>query len=117
MQLVYLNLLYTRDFIGFNLSLYIYCFTVMKDPVKRMEMVKLAQRMVTNFSECISYAAKGWISVSPSNENVRVMLRLVADDPGRPGGALMCGTTTCCLPVSPKTLMDFLRNANTRSQV
>lgn len=84
-------------------------------------MLKLAERMVNSFSSGVSATAGNqWTTLSSGNgtdEMVRVMTRQSVDDPGRPPGIVLSAATSFWLPISPKTVFDFLRDENTRTEV
>ncbi|KAF9626355.1 hypothetical protein IFM89_032409 [Coptis chinensis] len=84
----------------------------------RRSMLKLAERMVISFCSGVSAStAHTWTTLSGTgDDDVRVMTRKSVDDPGRPPGIVLSAATSFWLPVSPKTLFDFLRNENSRNQ-
>ncbi|PIA50686.1 hypothetical protein AQUCO_01200126v1 [Aquilegia coerulea] len=84
----------------------------------RRSMLKLAERMVISFCSGVSAStAHTWTTLSGTgDDDVRVMTRKSIDDPGRPPGIVLSAATSFWLPVSPKTLFDFLRNENSRNQ-
>ncbi|XP_054784084.1 homeobox-leucine zipper protein ANTHOCYANINLESS 2-like [Prosopis cineraria] len=85
----------------------------------RRSMLKLAQRMTTNFCAgvCASTVHK-WNKLNAGNvgEDVRVMTRKSVDDPGEPPGIVLSAATSVWLPVSPQRLFDFLRDERLRSE-
>ncbi|CAA3015007.1 homeobox-leucine zipper ANTHOCYANINLESS 2 [Olea europaea subsp. europaea] len=88
-------------------------------PSGRRSMLKLAQRMTDNFCAgvCASTVHE-WNKFSAGNvdEDVRVMTRKSADDPGEPPGIVLSASTSVWLPVSPHRLFDFLRDERLRSE-
>ncbi|KAL5700253.1 Homeobox-leucine zipper protein PROTODERMAL FACTOR 2 [Ranunculus cassubicifolius] len=84
----------------------------------RRSMLKLAERMVISFCSGVSAStAQTWTTLSGTgDDDVRVMTRKSIDDPGRPPGIVLSAATSFWLPVTPKTLFDFLRNENSRNQ-
>lgn len=83
-------------------------------------MLKLVERMVISYCSGVSATtAHQWttLSGSGSENDVRIMFRKSINDPGRPPGIVMCAATSFWLPISPKTVFDFLRDENTRSEV
>lgn len=84
----------------------------------RRSMLKLAERMVISFCSGVSAStAHTWTTLSGTgDDDVRVMTRKSIDDPGRPPGIVLSAATSFWLPVSPKTLFDFLRNESSRNQ-
>ncbi|XP_073270399.1 homeobox-leucine zipper protein ANTHOCYANINLESS 2-like isoform X1 [Primulina huaijiensis] len=85
----------------------------------RRSMLKLAQRMTTNFCAgvCASTVHK-WnkLRTDSVGEDVRVMTRKSIDDPGEPPGIVLSASTSVWLPVSPQRLFDFLRNVGFRCE-
>ncbi|XP_060209578.1 homeobox-leucine zipper protein HDG2-like [Lycium barbarum] len=93
---------------------------VLATPESRSSMLKLAERMVNSFSSGVSSTAGSqWKTISEgieTDENVRVMTRKSINDPGRPPGIVLSAATSFWLPISPKTVFDFLRDENTRTE-
>ncbi|XP_073061675.1 homeobox-leucine zipper protein ANTHOCYANINLESS 2-like isoform X1 [Primulina eburnea] len=85
----------------------------------RRSMLKLAQRMTTNFCAgvCASTVHK-WnkLRTDSVGEDVRVMTRKSINDPGEPPGIVLSASTSVWLPVSPQRLFDFLRNVGLRCE-
>ncbi|KZV26725.1 homeobox-leucine zipper protein ANTHOCYANINLESS 2-like [Dorcoceras hygrometricum] len=85
----------------------------------RRSMLKLAQRMTTNFCAgvCASTVHK-WnkLRTDSVGEDVRVMTRRSIDDPGEPSGIVLSASTSVWLPVSPHRVFDFLRNVSLRCE-
>ncbi|XP_019452814.1 PREDICTED: homeobox-leucine zipper protein ANTHOCYANINLESS 2-like isoform X1 [Lupinus angustifolius] len=85
----------------------------------RRSMLKLAQRMTSNFCSgvCASSARK-WESlpVGTLGDDMRVMTRKNVDDPGEPPGIVLSAATSVWMPVSQQRLFNFLRNEQLRSE-
>ncbi|XP_038713284.1 homeobox-leucine zipper protein HDG2 isoform X3 [Tripterygium wilfordii] len=84
----------------------------------RKSMLKLAERMVISFCAGVSAStAHTWTTLSGTGaDDVRVMTRKSVDDPGRPPGIVLSAATSFWLPVPPKSVFDFLRDENSRSE-
>ncbi|XP_022944759.1 homeobox-leucine zipper protein HDG2-like isoform X1 [Cucurbita moschata] len=84
----------------------------------RKSMLKLAERMVISFCAGVSASTTHtWTTLSGTGaDDVRVMTRKSIDDPGRPPGIVLSAATSFWLPVPPKTIFDFLRDENSRSE-
>ncbi|KAI4322545.1 hypothetical protein L6164_022227 [Bauhinia variegata] len=84
----------------------------------RKSMMKLAERMVISFCAGVSAStAHTWTTLSGTGaDDVRVMTRKSVDDPGRPPGIVLSAATSFWLPVPPKSVFDFLRDENSRSE-
>ncbi|KAH0706743.1 hypothetical protein KY289_011819 [Solanum tuberosum] len=93
---------------------------VLSTQESRKSMMKLAERMVNSFSSGVSATVGNhWTTLSQGNgtdENVRVMTRKSVGDPGRPHGVVISAATSFWLPISPKTVFDYLRDENTRTE-
>ncbi|MCD9637830.1 Homeobox-leucine zipper protein roc2 [Datura stramonium] len=91
---------------------------VLTSQESRKSMMKLAERMVNSFSSGVSASAGNqWTTLATGNgtdENVRIMTRKSIGDPGRPPGIVLSAATSFWLPISPKTVFDFLSDKNTR---
>ncbi|RWW48168.1 hypothetical protein BHE74_00045777 [Ensete ventricosum] len=85
----------------------------------RRSMLKLAQRMTNAFCAgvCAS-SAQDWSKLATDNvgEEVRVMTRMSVNEPGEPAGVVLSAATSVWIPVPPKRLFDFLREASFRSK-
>ncbi|XP_022765114.1 homeobox-leucine zipper protein ANTHOCYANINLESS 2-like isoform X1 [Durio zibethinus] len=88
-------------------------------PAGRKSMIKLAQRMTNNFCSgvCASSMHK-WDKLSVGNvgEDVRVMTRKNINDPGEPRGVVLSASTSVWMLINQKSLFDFLRDEQMRSQ-
>lgn len=84
----------------------------------RKSMLKLAERMVISYCTGVGAStAHAWTTLSATGcDDVRVMTRKSADDPGRPPGIVLSAATSFWLPVPPKRLFDFLRDENSRNE-
>ncbi|XP_016449923.1 homeobox-leucine zipper protein HDG2-like isoform X2 [Nicotiana tabacum] len=92
---------------------------ILGGPEGRRSVLKLVERMVISYCSGVSATeAHQWttLSGSGSENDVRIMVRKSINDPGRPPGIVMCAATSFWLPISPKTVFDFLRDENTRSE-
>ncbi|KAF6136124.1 hypothetical protein GIB67_043276 [Kingdonia uniflora] len=82
-------------------------------------MLRLAERMVIAFTSGINASTSHtWTKLSPGDtaEEVRVMTRKSSGDPGRPPGIVLSAATSFWLPINRKSVFEFLRNENFRSQ-
>lgn len=85
-------------------------------PEGKSSMMKLAQRMVTNFCASISASASHrWTTLSALNEGVRVTVRK-STELGQPSGVVLCAATTIWLPLPPQTVFNFFKDERKRSQ-
>ncbi|XP_052206592.1 homeobox-leucine zipper protein HDG2-like isoform X2 [Diospyros lotus] len=85
----------------------------------RRSLMKLAERMVISFcGGASSSTSHSWTTLSEgeADDEIRVITRKSVDDPSRPSGIVLCAATSFWLPVSPKTVFDFLRDHNSRNQ-
>ncbi|KAL2349515.1 hypothetical protein Fmac_003515 [Flemingia macrophylla] len=91
---------------------------VITSPEGRKSMLKLAERMVNSYCTGVGAStAHAWTTLSATGcDDVRVMTRKSADDPGRPPGIVLSAATSFWLPVPPKRLFDFLRDENSRNE-
>ncbi|TKY44894.1 Homeobox-leucine zipper protein HDG11 [Spatholobus suberectus] len=90
---------------------------VIPSPEGKRSMMKLAQRMVTNFCASISASAgHRWTTLSGMNEiGVRVTVHK-STDPGQPNGVVLSAATTIWLPIPPQTVFDFFKDERKRPQ-
>ncbi|KAK1405428.1 Homeodomain GLABROUS 2 [Heracleum sosnowskyi] len=78
-------------------------------------LLKLAAGMVHSFNLGIS--GEQWEEVPGHfSDNVRVMIRRIMNDPILPMGAMVSATSSIWLPLSPKSVFDFLHDHNSRSE-
>jgi homeobox-leucine zipper protein len=96
-----------------------YAYAVITSVEGRKNMLKLAERIVANFYGGMTASlVHQWTTLSGSGaEDVRIMVRMTVDDPGRPSGIALNVATSFWLPVTPTTVFDFLRDETSRSQV
>ncbi|GMI99485.1 homeodomain GLABROUS 11, HOMEODOMAIN GLABROUS 11, ENHANCED DROUGHT TOLERANCE 1 [Hibiscus trionum] len=90
---------------------------VIPSPDGKRSMMKLAQRMVSNFCTSISTSnSHRWTTLSGLNEvGVRVTVHK-SSDPGQPNGIVLSAATTFWLPVSPQNVFNFFKDERTRPQ-
>ncbi|XP_014505752.1 homeobox-leucine zipper protein HDG11-like [Vigna radiata var. radiata] len=92
---------------------------VIPSPEGKRSMMKLAQRMVTNFCASISASAgHRWTTLSGSGMNeigVRVTVHK-STDPGQPNGVVLSAATTIWLPIPPQTVFNFFKDEKKRPQ-
>uniref|UniRef100_A0A7N0V989 Uncharacterized protein n=1 Tax=Kalanchoe fedtschenkoi TaxID=63787 RepID=A0A7N0V989_KALFE len=87
-------------------------------PDGRKSMMKLGQRMITNFCATVSTAnAHPCITVAGFSESgIRVAVRK-STNAGKPSSDVVLGAaTTIWLPVSPQTIFDFFKDEQKRAQ-
>lgn len=91
---------------------------VIPSPDGKRSMMKLSQRMVSNFCSSISTSnSHQWTTLSGMNEvGVRVAVHK-STDPGQPNGVVLNAATSFWLPVSPQNVFNFFKDERTRSQV
>ncbi|XP_054782178.1 homeobox-leucine zipper protein GLABRA 2-like [Prosopis cineraria] len=84
----------------------------------RKSMLKLAQRMTSNFCHAVGASSfHTWTKVtSKTGEDIRISSRKNLNDPGEPLGVILCAVSSVWLPVSPNVLFDFLRDETRRSE-
>ncbi|PKA54175.1 Homeobox-leucine zipper protein ANTHOCYANINLESS 2 [Apostasia shenzhenica] len=87
----------------------------------RRSMLRLAHRMTENFCAGVCASAEGkWTRLANMarsvGEDVRVMTRQSAEDPGEPPGVVLSAATSVWLPASPHRLFEFLHDESQRSQ-
>ena len=81
-------------------------------------MMKLAQRMVTNFCANISTSSgHRWTTLSGLNEIVVRVTVHKSSDPGQPNGVVLSAATTIWLPTPPHAVFNFFKDENKRPQV
>ncbi|CAA6658497.1 unnamed protein product [Spirodela intermedia] len=84
----------------------------------KRSMMKLSQRMVSNFCASMS-AGDGhrWTTTlsGPDDVGVRVAVHRSVD-PGQPNGVVLSATTSVWLPIPPEIVFGFLSNEQTRPQ-
>ncbi|XP_052183651.1 homeobox-leucine zipper protein HDG11-like isoform X2 [Diospyros lotus] len=90
---------------------------VIPSPEGKRSMMKLAQRMVSNFCASINPSnGHQWTTLSGLSEvEVRASLHR-STNPGQPSGVVLSAATTIWLPVSPQNVFNFFRDERTRPQ-
>lgn len=85
----------------------------------KQSLLKIAERMTRSFLSGVATSNGDiWFGLSGNGGNtVRAMTRKSLNDPGRPVGVILYASTSFWLPVPPKTVFDFLRDANNRTNV
>ncbi|KAE9600198.1 hypothetical protein Lal_00046129 [Lupinus albus] len=83
----------------------------------KRSMMKLAQRMITNFCASISTSASHrWTTLSGVDEiGVRVTVHS-SSDPGQPNGVVLSAATTIWLPIPPQIVFNFFKDERKRPQ-
>ncbi|CAF2287855.1 BnaA04g18690D [Brassica napus] len=83
----------------------------------KQSLLKIAERMTRSFLSGVATSNGDiWFGLSGNGGNtVRAMTRKSLNDPGRPVGVILYASTSFWLPVPPKTVFDFLRDANNRT--
>ncbi|OIW20604.1 hypothetical protein TanjilG_16103 [Lupinus angustifolius] len=83
----------------------------------KRSMMKLAQRMITNFSASISTSCSNrWTTLSGLNEiGVRVIVHN-SSHPGQPNGVVLSAATTIWLPIPPQIVFNFFKDERKRPQ-
>lgn len=90
---------------------------VIPSPEGKRSMMKLAQRMVSNFCASVNPSnGHQWNTISGLNEfEVRATLQKCTD-PGQPNGVVISAATTIWLPIPPQLVFNFFRDERTRPQ-
>ncbi|KAL3628947.1 Homeobox-leucine zipper protein hdg11 [Castilleja foliolosa] len=90
---------------------------VIPSPEGKRSMIKLSQRMVSNFCSSLNPSnGQQWTTLSGSNEfEVRLTLHR-STDPGQPNGSVLSAASTIWLPISPENVFNFFRDNRTRPQ-
>ncbi|GFS34132.1 homeodomain GLABROUS 12 [Actinidia rufa] len=90
---------------------------VIPSPDGKRSIMKLAQRMVSNFCGSINPSTgHQWTTLSGLNEvEVRSSLHR-STDPGQPTGVALSAAATIWLPVSPQNVFNFFKDERTRPQ-
>ncbi|MED6150818.1 Homeobox-leucine zipper protein hdg11 [Stylosanthes scabra] len=90
---------------------------VIPSPEGKRSMMRLAQRMVTNFCASIGTSAgHRWTTLSGMNEiGVKVTVHK-STDPGQPSGVVLSAATTIWLPLPPQTVFNFFKDERKRPQ-
>ncbi|KAI5654480.1 hypothetical protein M9H77_31667 [Catharanthus roseus] len=85
----------------------------------KQNILKLAERMVLNFYGGVSSSSSAYnwtVVVGNGIDEVRIMTRKTIDDPGRPGGMVLCASICFWIPILPEIVFDYLRNENIRPE-
>ncbi|OIT01429.1 PREDICTED: homeobox-leucine zipper protein HDG11-like [Nicotiana attenuata] len=90
---------------------------VIPSPEGKKSMMKLAQRMVSNFCASINPSnGHQWNNISGLDEfEVRATLQK-STDPGQPNGVIISAASTIWLPLPSQHVFNFLRDERTRPQ-
>ncbi|XP_016468230.1 homeobox-leucine zipper protein HDG11-like [Nicotiana tabacum] len=90
---------------------------VIPSPEGKKSMMKLAQRMVSNFCASINPSnGHQWNAISGLDEfEIRATLQK-SIDPGQPNGVIISAASTIWLPVPSQHIFNFLRDEMTRPQ-
>lgn len=86
----------------------------------KSEVLKLAERMARSFFAGVTTSTENMWRMyycDRVGDDIRLMTSTSFNDPGRPPGVVLCASTSFWVPVSSKTLFDFLRDENTRTKV
>ena len=98
---------------------HILLFIAITSQEERNNILKLGERMVNSF--CAGVCAStthSWTPVSGNGfDDVRVMMKRISDDPGRPSGIVLSASTSFWLPHPNKRVFDYLRSENSRNEV
>lgn len=91
----------------------------MPSPEGKRSMMKLAERMVSNFCGSINPSnGHQWTTLSGLNNEFEVRATLhKSTDPGQPNGVVLSAATTIWLPIPPQNVFNFFRDERTRHQV
>ncbi|KAI9109432.1 hypothetical protein K1719_019486 [Acacia pycnantha] len=84
----------------------------------RKSVMRLAQRMSKSFCHAVGASSlHTWSKYSGENGlDIRVSSRKNLSDRGEPLGLILCAVSCASLPLSPRLLVDFLRDEARRSQ-
>ncbi|KAK7291321.1 hypothetical protein RIF29_06366 [Crotalaria pallida] len=90
---------------------------VIPSPEGKRSMMKLAQRMITNFCASIGTSASHrWTTITGLNElGVRISVHK-SSDPGQPNGVVLSAATTIWLPIPPQIVFNFFKDERKRPQ-
>ncbi|CAN8239637.1 unnamed protein product [Cochlearia groenlandica] len=87
---------------------------VIPSPEGKRSMMRLAQRMVSNF--CLSVSRSNNTRSTVVSELNEVGIRVTAHKSPEPNGTILCAATTFWLPNSPQNVFNFIKDERTRSQ-
>ncbi|CAH2067056.1 unnamed protein product [Thlaspi arvense] len=87
---------------------------VIPSPEGKRSMMRLAQRMVSNY--CLSVSRSNNTRSTVVAELNEVGVRVTAQKSPEPNGTILCAATTFWLPNSPQNVFNFLKDERTRPQ-
>ncbi|ESQ27851.1 hypothetical protein EUTSA_v10018189mg [Eutrema salsugineum] len=87
---------------------------VIPSPEGKRSMMRLAQRMVSNY--CLSVSRSNNTRSTVVAELNEVGIRVTAQKSPEPNGTILCAATTFWLPSSPQNVFNFLKDERTRPQ-
>eukprot|EP00253_Pinus_taeda_P025732 PITA_25732 len=92
--------------------------TAFPDTRSRQSLLKLAQRMTSDFCACLTPSmVNNWATLSGNgDEDIRVSTRKNMANPEFPGRVVICAATSFWLPVTPQKSFDFLQDLKRRNQ-
>jgi len=88
---------------------------VILSPEGKRSMMRLAQRMISNY--CLSVSRSNNTRSTVVSELNEVGIRVTAHKSPEPNGTVLCAATTFWLPNSPQNVFNFLKDERTRPQV
>ncbi|CAD5317086.1 unnamed protein product [Arabidopsis thaliana] len=87
---------------------------VIPSPEGKRSMMRLAQRMISNY--CLSVSRSNNTRSTVVSELNEVGIRVTAHKSPEPNGTVLCAATTFWLPNSPQNVFNFLKDERTRPQ-
>eukprot|EP00253_Pinus_taeda_P010162 PITA_10162 len=92
--------------------------TAFPDTRSRQSLLKLAQRMTSDFCACLTPSmVNNWATLSGNDdEDIRVSTRKNMANPEFPGRVVICAATSFWLPVTPQKSFDFLQDLKRQNQ-
>ncbi|KAG7589971.1 Homeobox domain [Arabidopsis suecica] len=87
---------------------------VIPSPEGKRSMMRLAQRMISNY--CLSVSRSNNTRSTVVSELNEVGIRVTAHKSPEPNGTILCAATTFWLPNSPQNVFNFLKDERTRPQ-
>jgi homeobox-leucine zipper protein len=87
---------------------------VILSPEGKRSMMRLAQRMISNY--CLSVSRSNNTRSTVVSELNEVGIRVTAHKSPEPNGTVLCAATTFWLPNSPQNVFNFLKDERTRPQ-
>lgn len=95
-----------------------YFSAAIPSPEGTRSMMKLAQRMMSNFCASINPSSGQHLTTLLGSSEVEVRATLHRSvDPGQPNRMVLSAAATIWLPVSPQNVFNFFRDERTRPQV